>query len=37
LCYQASLHFHWCQVRSSSVTYVSGVLAPSMYTLWLVV
>jgi hypothetical protein len=31
------LPFPWCQIRPSSATYVSGVLAPSMYTLWLVV
>ena len=27
----------WCQIRPSSATYVSGVLVPSMYTLWMVV
>ena len=34
--HQASLPSHWCQTRPSSATYVSGVLVPSIYTLWFV-
>ena len=32
-----SLPSHWCQIRPSSATYVSGAMDPSMYTLWLMV
>ena len=32
----SSLPSHWCQARPSTVTYISGILAPSMYTLCLV-
>jgi hypothetical protein len=32
-----SLPSHCCQARSSSDTYVSGAIAPSWYTPWLVV
>ena len=31
------LFFHWCPKRSSSTTYVTRAMGPSMLTLWLVV